>query len=91
LSPSFEIVGPAGVQYEMVTLNAHFDGKVIVPDEPSSLTVPAGTRLRISVETVDDTAALKSLTASFQPLDIHVDPDVSHSIALDPEFNIEES
>ena len=75
----------------MVTLNAHFDGKVIVPDEPSSLTVPAGTRLRISVEAVDETAASKSRTAHFQPLDIRVDPDVSHSIALDPEFNIEES
>ena len=37
----------------MVTLNAHFDGKMIVPDEPLSL--PAGTRLNVSVEPVSDT------------------------------------
>jgi hypothetical protein len=27
----------------------------------------------------------------FQPLDIQIDPELSHAIALDPEFNIEES
>ena len=31
----------------MVTLNAHFDGKVIVPDEP--LDLPPNQKLRISV------------------------------------------
>lgn len=39
----------------MVTLYAHFDGKVIVPDERTSLT--AGTRLRVMVEPVDAPAA----------------------------------
>lgn len=38
----------------MVTLNAHFDGKTIVPDEP--LSMPAGTRLKVSVEPINGTA-----------------------------------
>jgi hypothetical protein len=42
----------------MVTLNAHFDGKTIVPDEPLSL--PAGTRLKVSVEPIAGPAALSS-------------------------------
>lgn len=43
----------------MVTLNAHFDGKVIVPDEP--LDLPANQKLRISVEAVD---AMESIDSS---------------------------
>lgn len=35
----------------MVTLNAHFDGKVIVPDEP--LTLKPNQKLRITVEPVE--------------------------------------
>ena len=35
----------------MMTLNARFDGKVIVPDARTTLT--AGTRLRVTVEPVD--------------------------------------
>jgi len=35
----------------MVTLNAHFDGKVIVPDEP--LALKPNQRLRISVEPIE--------------------------------------
>jgi hypothetical protein len=35
----------------MVTFNAHFDGKVIVPDEPVSLT--PNQKLRIRIEVVD--------------------------------------
>ena len=34
----------------MVTLNAHFDGKVIVPDEP--LNLPADQKLRIQIEPI---------------------------------------
>jgi len=34
----------------MVTLNAHFDGKVIVPDEPVGLV--AGSRLRVTIEPI---------------------------------------
>jgi hypothetical protein len=75
----------------MVTLNAHYDGKVIVLDEPSSLPLPSGTRLKVSVEAVDDPRATTSMPRAFRPLNIHVDPDLSHSIALDPEFNVEES
>ena len=35
----------------MVTLNAHFDGKVIVPDEP--LTLEPNQRLRVSIEPIE--------------------------------------
>jgi hypothetical protein len=38
----------------MVTLNAHFDGKVIVPDEPLSL--KPNQKLRISVEPIESNA-----------------------------------
>jgi len=33
------------------SISAHFDGKVIVPDEPISL--PAGQRLRVEIESVE--------------------------------------
>lgn len=49
----------------MVTLNAHYDGKVIVPDEP--LNLPANQKLRISVEP----PASDHSGASFTP---HADP-----------------
>ncbi len=38
----------------MVTLNAHFDGKVIVPDEP--LALKPNQKLRISVEPIEPSA-----------------------------------
>lgn len=49
----------------MVTLNAHFDGKVIVPDEP--LALKANQKVRISVEPL----ASDHLQATFTP---HSDP-----------------
>lgn len=75
----------------MVTLNAHFDGKMIVLDEPFNLTLAAGTRLKVIV---DPTGAKQTITPAprvFQPLNIQIDPELSNAIALDPEFNIEES
>ena len=36
----------------MVTLNAHFDGKTIVPDEP--LALAPNQKLRVTIETIDD-------------------------------------
>lgn len=41
----------------MVTLNAHFDGKVIVPDEP--LELAPNQKVRISVEPIGSPAATK--------------------------------
>jgi hypothetical protein len=35
----------------MISLNAHYDGKVIIPDAP--LNLPANQRVRISVEPID--------------------------------------
>jgi hypothetical protein len=72
----------------MVTLNAHFDGKSIIPDEPISL--PSGTRLRVSIEPMDDHGSLPQ-ARSFRPLDIKIEPELSNAIALDSEFDIEES
>lgn len=70
------------IHIAMVKLNAHFDGKVIVPDEPLSL--PPNQKLRISIEPIgnghvfsphaDPTAALMM----GEPLDerdaLHIDP-----------------
>ncbi len=74
----------------MVVLNAHFDGKAIVLDEPFSVPLLTGTRLRVKVETIDE-AAVTPAPRSFQPLNIRIAPELSHAIALDPEFNLEES
>ena len=35
----------------MIALNAHFDGKVIVPDEP--LDLPANQKVRVELEPID--------------------------------------
>jgi hypothetical protein len=80
------------------TVLAHFDGKVFVPDEP--VDVPVGTPLRVHVEAVETeptatvapaTGKVTSAPRKWQPLNIQIDPELSNAIALDPEFNIEES
>jgi len=75
----------------MMILNAHFDGKTIVFDEPLTLPLQSGARLKIRVEEVDERATVTPSPRSFEPLKIRIDSDLSHAIALDPEFNIEES
>jgi len=75
----------------MVTLNAHFDGKTIVPDEPSVLPFRSGVRLRVQVEAVEPLTTPNGRAYTFQPLDIHIDPELSRAIAEAPEFSIEES
>lgn len=83
----------------VTTIFAHFDGKhSLILDGPVNL--PVGTPLRVHVESVNDEAThsaqppatqVTSAPRRFQPLDIQIDPELSHAIALDPEFNIEES
>ena len=73
----------------MVTLNAHFDGKTIVLDEPVSPPLRAGARLRLNIETVDESPSPAS--GGFQPLNIDIAAEVSNAIALDPEFGIGET
>ena len=68
---------------------AHSDGKVIVPDVPRDL--PTNTRLRVTVEPINGTEGITQSPRHFQPLDIQIDSELSHAIALDPEFRIEES
>ncbi len=74
----------------MVMLNAHFDGKTIVIDEPVSMPLKAGARLKINVELLDEPKRADARNGHFQPLDIAIDPALSNAIALDPEFNIED-
>ena len=61
----------------MIALNAHFDGKVIVPDEP--LDLPANQRVRIQVEPIEPTAAAGSkprrVLGQQRDLVIHLAPD----------------
>jgi hypothetical protein len=75
----------------MVTLNAHFDGKTIVLDEPFTLPLRSGTRLKLSVEAVEETPTTDGGQKTFRPLNIQIPAELSNAIALDPEFDIEES
>ncbi len=70
----------------MQTLTAHFDGKVIVPDEPTGLA--AGTRLRVTLEPVDQPVSPAPGKLEL-PLLTGVDPQVVRAIMEDPEFDIE--
>jgi hypothetical protein len=75
----------------MMTVNGHFDGKSIILDEPISLPFQSGTRLRLKIEAMEGPSAASRTPHRFQPLNIHVAPELSNAIALDPTFNIEES
>jgi hypothetical protein len=77
---------------------AHFDGKrSLVLDQPVDL--PIGTPLRVQVEALREepevshpsSAKVTPAPHQWKPLDIQIDPELSNAIALDPEFNIEES
>jgi hypothetical protein len=67
----------------MVTLNGHFDGKAIVPDDPASLALRPGTRLKVSIEAVDESAATPVANGTLRPLNIQIDPALSKAIALE--------
>jgi hypothetical protein len=69
----------------IVTLNAHFDGRAIVPDDSTQLPLPSGTRLRVRVEPINELNAGANNVQVFRPLDIRIDPDLSQSIASDPQ------
>lgn len=66
----------------MVTVNAHFDGKTIVVDEPLPLPLRAGARLRLLVEAVDEVPPQASSARAFRPLNIKIDSALSNAIAL---------
>lgn len=40
----------------MIQFNAHFDGKVLMPDEPVNL--PVGTRLHVTIDAEPDSGAV---------------------------------
>ncbi|HEX4793771.1 MAG TPA: hypothetical protein VH370_08270 [Humisphaera sp.] len=48
----------------MIALNAHFDGKVIVPDEP--LDLPANQKIRISIEPIEQATAPPAVQPKLQ-------------------------
>jgi hypothetical protein len=76
----------------MLTLNGHFDGKTIVLDEPASPALRKGARVKVFVEPEDQPRAMEEpVPGRFRPLNINADPELANAIALDPEFNIEES
>ncbi len=71
-----------------MTIHAHFDGKVIVPEQP--LDLPRNTRLTIQVEPAAEPRGM-SAPARWKPLDIQIDPEVARAIAEDPGLDIQES
>jgi hypothetical protein len=78
----------------MTIYRGHFDGKhSLVFDEPVDL--PVGTPLRVHVEAESTQQAAEIGNGvshrKWRPLDIQIDPELSNAIALDPEFDIEES
>lgn len=68
----------------MTTIKAHFDGRVVVPDEP--LNIPSDRPLRVSIELVD---ADHDENLLLEPLIIGLDPATSRAIAEDPAFAAE--
>ena len=79
--------GGFGIGYNvaMITLNAHFDGKTIVPDDTLPLPFRSGTRLKVQVQMIDEPVGGVVEAAHFQPLDIRIAPELSSKIALDRE------
>lgn len=75
-----------GYNVVMVTLNAHFDGTAIVPDERPGF--PPGTRLRVTVESIEQTSAPDHGRLDL-PLLTGVDPRTACTIMQDPEYEIE--
>jgi hypothetical protein len=69
------------------TIAAHYDGKVLVLDEPVKL--PVGQPLRLSVEIVKPGLSLARQTAGIIPWT--GDAEVLERIATDPEFGLAES
>ncbi len=70
---------------DMVTLNAHFDGKVVVPNEPTGLA--AGTRVRVILEPLDHGGSPGPRRLEL-PLLTGVDERIVGSIMEDPEFEV---
>jgi hypothetical protein len=84
----FRVGWTSGITYnvDVVTLSAHFDGKVIVPDEPIALA--AGAHLRVTVEPMDQPAVAVPGKLDL-PLLTGVDPQVVLAVMADHEFDIE--
>lgn len=71
-----------------MTIHAHFDGKVIVPEQPVDL--PRNTRLTIQVEPAT-ASQVTPAPRRFEPLPLQIDPALAQAVAEDPDLGIEES
>ncbi len=69
-----------------MTIRAHFDGKVFVPDE--TVDVPVGAPLELQVEPVP-CAGAASTDDLLSPVIVGLDPALSQAIASDPELAAE--
>jgi hypothetical protein len=72
----------------MTTVNAHFLGKVLVPDEP--LDLPEGTAVELSIRRHDTPRSDGLGLLSRLPL-IRLAPADAEAINRDPAFDIEEA
>jgi hypothetical protein len=70
----------------VVTLNAQFDGTVIVPDEPLSLAV--GARLIVTVVPIREPTHTSTQRLDL-PLMKSIDPSLVRAITEDAEFDLE--
>lgn len=72
----------------MTTINAHFIGRVFVPDEP--VDIAEGAAVELSVRQRDHAAADAAGLISRLPL-LYLPPEDAEAINRDPEFSVEES
>ncbi len=70
----------------MMSIRAHFDGKVFVPDE--TVDVPVGAPLALQIEPVPSSAVINT-DDLLSPVIVGLDPALSQAIASAPELAAE--
>ena len=70
----------------MMSIRAHFDGKVFVPDE--TVDVPVGAPLALRIEPVPSSAVINT-DDLLSPVIVGLAPALSQQIASDPELAAE--
>ena len=72
----------------VVTLTAHFDGKVLIPDSPLNLAV--GETVEVSIRRRQEAVGEAMKILERLP-SIHIPPEDAEAINRDPSFDVEES
>ena len=72
----------------MTTVNAHFLGKVFVPDEP--LDLPEGAAVELSIRECNPSSADGARLLGRLPL-VQLSPEDAEAINRDPDFDVEEA